>query len=377
VSVSPVPPNTATTYTAVTAPGAWPLLGHVPRLVRDPLGFLTGLPVHGDIVDVKVGLTRASVVCHPELVHQMLLNDRSFDKGGALFERMREFAGNGVGTCLRAEHRRQRRLVQPAFHPSRFPGYAGVMVEQVTSETASWADGQILDVRHTMARITSRVLTRCLFSTLESEMTTTTFIDTADELMNWLLPRVLTPSALDWVPLRSKRHFNRACARLRAFSTQIIADRRQTDTDCGDVLSALLAAHDEDGSALSDSELVDQITILYIAGSENSAATLAWVFHILTSHPDVEQHLHTEVDTVLADRPATFDDLPRLPYTRQIIDETLRLQSIAWMVTRVTTTNTALGGHLIPTGRTLVYSPYMIHRQPRTHTNPGRFDPDR
>ncbi|WP_367318840.1 cytochrome P450 [Streptomyces sp. HUAS ZL42] len=370
-------PDTATAYTAVTAPGAWPLLGHAPRLMRDPLGFLTGLPAHGDIVDITIGAMRVSVVCHPELVHQMLLSDKDFDKGGPFFERVRAFTGNGVGTCPRADHRRQRRLVQPAFHPARFPGYAEVMVEQTVRETADWADGHILDVRRAMARLTSRVLTQCLFSTRESDTTTSEFIDSVDELMSLMIPRMLTPVALDWIPLRSKRRFAQASRRVRALSARIIADRRQAGTDRGDALSALLAARDEDGSALSDDELVDQITTLYIAGAETSANLLAWVFHILAGHPDVEQRLHTEVDTVLGARAATADDLPRLAYTRQIIDETLRKYPIGWVFTRAATTDTTLGGCRIPAGRTIVYSPYMVHHQPGAHPEPERFDPDR
>lgn len=105
--------------TPKTAPGAWPLLGHLPQLLRDPLAFLRSLPDCGDLVQVRVGPWRAVVVCDPELTRRVLLDDRTFDKGGAFYDRVREVVHDGVLTCPHEDHRRQRRLVQPAFRPAR------------------------------------------------------------------------------------------------------------------------------------------------------------------------------------------------------------------------------------------------------------------
>ena len=347
-------------------------------MINDPLGFLAGLATHGDIVDMKAGPTRVSVVCHPDLVDRMLRNEWGFDKGGEFVDRVREFLGNGLATCPRADHRRQRRLIQSAFHPARLPSYAGLMAEQIATETAEWVHGQLLDVAPAMTRIISQALTGCLFSKMESDTTTSVFIDTMDELMRLIIVRVLIPPWLDWAPMPAKRRFTRAVARLRELSAQIIAEHRQAaETDHGDLLSALLAARDEDGSALSDSELIDQITTLYSAGSESSATALAWAFHLLASHPEVEQRLHAELDTVLGGRPATYQDLPTLTYTQQAINETLRLYPPAWILTRNTTTDTDLGGHTIPAGRTVVYSAYLVHHQPDAHPDPETFNPNR
>jgi len=364
-------------YTALTAPGGWPLLGHLPRIVRDPLGFVGRLSAYGDIVDVKVGPVRMSVVCHPELVDRMLRNEWSFDKGGPFFDRARDIVGNGLVTCPRAEHRRQRRLLQPAFHPSRLPGYAEVMAERVVEEITGWRDGQNIDVLRVMTQMTSQVLARCLFSRAEPDTTIALFLDTVEELLSLGPARMLTPSWLDWAPLPGKRRYDRACARVREISARVITERRRTATDHGDLLSALLAARDEDGTALSESELLDQITLFYIGGSETSADTLGWIFYLLSEHPEVEQRLHAELDAVLGGRSATYEDLSQLTYTRQITDEALRLYPPAWMFTRTTTTDTELGGHVIPAGRTVAYSAYAVNRHPGVHRNPDEFDPDR
>ncbi|MEU4115641.1 cytochrome P450 [Kitasatospora sp. NPDC028055] len=114
------------TYTMADLPGAWPLLGHMPALARDPLAFLAGLSDHGDLVRIKVGSQTAYAVCHPELVQRFLVEDRTFDKGGPVYDRLREITGDGLGTCPATAHRRQRRMIQPLFHrdapPSRSPG---------------------------------------------------------------------------------------------------------------------------------------------------------------------------------------------------------------------------------------------------------------
>ncbi|MFG2715697.1 hypothetical protein ACGFX2_34950 [Streptomyces goshikiensis] len=100
--------------TVPQAPGALPLLGHGPALRRDPLAFMMSLPAHGDLVRIRVGPVSALMVCDPDLAQRVLVDDRTFDKGGMLIERVREGLGNGLGTCPHGDHRRQRRLTQPA-----------------------------------------------------------------------------------------------------------------------------------------------------------------------------------------------------------------------------------------------------------------------
>ena len=377
MAASSTSPENPTAYTGTTAPGGWPLLGHLPRLARDPLGFVSGLSRYGDVVDIRLGPSRTTVVCHPELVDRMLRDERTFDKGGPLFDRGREVAGNGLVTCPRSEHRRLRRLMQPAFQRSRFPGYAELMTEQITDELAGWTDGRILEVDRAMSRLTNRILTSCLFSSVDSEAETGTLIDSMDELMSLLMGRMLTPTALDWLPLPGKRRFDRAHQRIRAFCEQVIAERQRSQDDHGDLLSALLAAHDEDGSVLSRDELIDQLITLYGAGVDTSAAALTWILHRLATEPEVERRLHAEVDAVLAGRAATYQDVEQLTYTRQVIDEGLRRYSVIWFMTRIATVDTELGGHPIPAGRTVAYSPYLVHQRADVYPEPDRFDPDR
>ncbi|MCP3798416.1 cytochrome P450 [Allokutzneria sp. A3M-2-11 16] len=125
------------------------------RLRHGLVGFLTSLPAHGDLVRVRLGSLRGYVVCHPELVAEVLRDDRTYDKGGPLFDKAREVVGNGLVTCGHQEHRRQRRLVQPAFHRPRVDDYRRSMTEQVEGVLSEWRTGQVIDVPEQTHRLTS------------------------------------------------------------------------------------------------------------------------------------------------------------------------------------------------------------------------------
>lgn len=362
------------TRTTARAPGALPLLGHAVPLLRDPLRFLRSLPAHGDVVWIRVGPFKAVVVCDVELTRQVLLDDRTFDKGGLLVERGKEVVGNGVGTCPHGEHRRQRRLIQPGFHPARFPGYARVMTDQITAVTGSWQDGRTIDVLADMLTITARTTAGTMVSAaVLGPNTLGEIIDDFSFILAGIYKRMFVPSPLDRIPTRGNRRYHRARARLRHTLGQVIASYRTGDVDHGDMLSMLVTPDEE---RLSDTEIADQMITLFLAGTESTASVLAWALHVLGCRRDLEQRLHAEVDTVLSGVTPDFADVPTLELTGHIVTETLRVYPPGWLFTRVATTDTQLGGHPVPAGTTVVYSPYLIQHS-NLYSDPERFDPDR
>ena len=178
------------------APGPLPLLGHTLSLLRDPLRFLTSLPTCGDLVSIRVGPIEAIVVCTPELVRQVLLNDRVFDKGGSLLDRGREMVGDGLVTCPYRLHRRQRRLAQPAFHPTRLPSYAQVMTKHIAEVTGSWQDGQVIDVLAEMTTLTVRTAVETMFSDALPPTELGAVGDDLSTLLAGVYLRTLMPSPL-------------------------------------------------------------------------------------------------------------------------------------------------------------------------------------
>jgi cytochrome P450 len=128
---------------------------------------------------------------------------------------------------------------------------------------------------------------------------------------------------------------------------------------------------------MSDLQLRDEALTLFLAGHETTANALAWTWHLLARHPDAEARLHAELDAVLAGRLPTADDLPRLPYTRAVLAESMRLCPPAWTIGREPLEEFEAGGYRIRAGTVVLVSPWITHRDPRWWAEPERFDPGR
>ncbi|MFQ6394633.1 cytochrome P450 [Nocardia sp. KC 131] len=361
--------------TTATTPGRFRLFGSTLRLLWNPLRALTELPAHGDIVAIGVGRWRAFVVCEPELLKQVLVDDRTYDKGGLIAERFSVLLGNGVATCSHVDHRRQRRLVQPAFHKDLLRGYTEMMPEQVTTVIETWRDGEVVDVMAAMYAITTRISCATMFATELPAHRITQVTRDLDIFLSGVYRRIILPSLLDGLPTPGRRRFDEAVARMRNLGAAIVTGSPTTDP--GVILSVLKAECDENGDGPSETELVDQVMNFLAATVDTVGATLTWALHLLTEHPDIAERLHRETDTVLAGRTPTAADLPALELTRRVITETLRLYPPAWALTRVARTGTELGGYHIPVGATLLCSPYLMHHRADIYPDPERFDPDR
>lgn len=359
-------------------PGDIPLLGHAPALLRDPLGFVASLPAHGALVRLRLGRQPVVAVCDPELTRKVLLDDRTFDKGGPLFERVQELLGNGLGTCPHQLHRRQRRLCQPAFQQERLRAYLAVMAAETQAAVDSWHDGQVIDVTTEMMTLTARAAVATMFSSALPSAAVDLVVADFTTLLDAFIRRVITPQPLLNLPTPANRRYNRALNRLRGTVAKIIAVRRAEGGDHGDLLSALMAATDRGtSSGLSDTELADQVLTFFIAGTEPTAATVAFAVHLLATHPQAENSTRAEADRVLHGRPVTFEHLPALTQAARVITETLRLYPPGWLFTRTVVHDTELGGTFLPAGATLAYSPYLIQRRPDLYIDPDRFAPDR
>ncbi|MFE0648031.1 cytochrome P450 [Streptomyces sp. NPDC059534] len=359
-----------------TAPGAWPFLGHLPYLAVRPLAFLDSLPDHGDVVRVRMGPRTVHVVSHPALVRRVLTDRGSFDRGGVLYDKVRAVLGNGLATCSNAEHRGQRRVLQPAFHHSLMERYAAVMAAETAVVTGGWRSGAVVDVTEEAFRLTTAVAVRTLFSAGVTARAAEELREALDVLLRGVYARVVAP-ALDRVPSPARRRYRRALARWRAGVAAIVAAYRATGVDHGDALSLLLAVRDERGRALSDAELGDQVATLVLAGAETTSSVVAWALRLLADHPEVAARLHGELDAVLGGRPVTGADLPRLPYTGDVVREVLRLYPPAWAVTRTAVRETELAGRSLPPGSLVICCLYLVHRRHDVFRDAARFDPGR
>lgn len=362
--------------TVPLAPGGLPLLGHAGKLMRQPLRFLTSMREQGSVVRFRLGPRDAYLVTTPETTHEVLVTQlAAFSKGGPLAGEAKSLLGEALATSNGEFHRRQRRLAQPAFHHSRIAGYTATMSEIATAQVSAWS-GEVA-LTQEMHRLSATILARTLFTTPEHDASTV-LCETLPTLIAGLGRRAYLP--LRWLhelPLPINRRFTVAARRLHTLIDEIIADYRATPGDRGDLLSMMMSATDETGADMTDQQLHDEAITMMFAGSETSAAMLVWFFHVLAAEPDVEKRVHAEVDEVLEGRAPGFDDLPKLEYTRRVINETLRAYPTGWLLTRHTTADVVLDGHPIPAGSDVFYSPYVLHHDPRSFAAPDVFDPDR
>lgn len=359
-----------------TARGRLPLLGHTVRLATRRLEFLQSLRGEGDLVRVHLGARPAYVLNAPELVRQVLMTDAAqFDKG-RFFDKMRPVLGTGILTCATRSHRRQRSLVQPAFHHERVRGYVDVMARLASSAADSWKPGQVLRFDHEMHSLALDVVAASLFAADVGRPAVEETQRLFPYISRSVARRTLSPFPwLEKLPTAGNRRFAAACERLWTVIDEVIAAYRRNGTDHGDLLSMLLA--NEDGEGLSDREVRDEVVTLMGAGTETSSNSLCWLFYELDRHPVVAQRLRAEIDQVVGDRPVRYEDVKRLTYTQQVISETLRLRAPIWFLMRRVTHAVEIGGLRLEPGTEVLFSPTALHRDPSVYADPLRFDPDR
>ena len=352
-------------------------------LARDPIGFLTRLARdHGDVAFFTMAGQPMLFVNHPELVREVLVTkQRSFHKGRGL-ERAKRLLGEGLLTSEGEFHRRQRRLVQPAFHRQRVATYGDVMSRYAARAGDRWRHGTTLDVADEMMRLTLAIVGKTLFDAdVEGEAHEIGEALT-ESFMSFTYAVLPFGELLDRLPLPPTIRFNRARARLDATIYRMIEERRRGGADRGDLLSMLLLAQDSegDGGGMTDEQLRDEAMTLFLAGHETTSNLLTWTWYLLSQHPDAERRLHAEVDAVLGagDRgPLTADDLPRLPYTRMVLAESMRLYPPAWIVGRRAVEDVEVGGYPVAARTIVLMSQYVAHRDGRWFPEPDRFDPER
>ncbi|MBR8641316.1 cytochrome P450 [Streptomyces tuirus] len=387
---------TASTTPTPTAPGGWPLIGHAHRLARDPLPFMTSLRQHGSVVRISIGPTPAYVVTDPALTRRVLVTDAaSFAKGGKIIDALRVFFGDGLATVADGDtHLRNRRLMQPMFNKAHIATRGDAMIQRVQEMVGNWREGESRDVYADMNDITLAAFLVALFGTdlpahLQGEFTTL-----MPAIMKGTIRQTILPQWVTRLPLPANRAHAERVASLRALIDQAIDYHASRTTkaqagapaDAGACPHASAAAAERAGlfetllnaqDQLSRRQLQDEAITLLTGAIETTGTTLAWTLYELTRHPDIEQRLRSELEGVCHERPLRHEDLDHLPYARQVLQEAVRKYGPAWMVTRTATRDIDLGGHRVPEGADIVWSPYLHQHDPDFFPEPHRFDPDR
>jgi cytochrome P450 len=360
-------------------PVGHPISGFYFQYRRDPANFLLRLArEYGDIVSFRIGRQPVYLLNRPDFVQDVLvIHNRNFKKSRVL-QRAKALLGEGLLTNEGESHLRQRRLVQPAFYRDRLVSYANTMVTCAKIASERWKPGETRDVAEEMMRITLAIVGRTLFSKdVEHDASDigralTDVLGTFDTLLLPFAPLIqLLPVPKFLRAKRARRFLDRTIYK-------IIAERRASGVDAGDLLSMLLLAMDEEGSGgMTDKQVRDEALTLFLAGHETTATALTWTWYLLSQNPEADEKMRCEIRNVLGARLPEYGDLPKLTYTEMVFAEALRLYPPAWAIGRTVKSSTRIFNYEVPKGVICLMSPYVMHRSARYFPEPERFNPER
>ena len=387
------------------------------QFFHDPIKTLSTISQkYGDISYFKLGPKQhVYLINNPDYIEKVLIYDhRNFKKGKRL-QAAKALLGEGLVTSEGNFHNRQRRLIQPIFHPKQIMAYGKIMTDYAIRHRDRWKNEDILDISQEMMQLTLGIICKSVLNyDVESEAKQ---IGKALTTTRNYSKRLQSPigQVLDKIPiLPAPRGAREAKKELDSLVYRLISERRRhhqqesnnNNNGYDDLLSRLLQAQDSNlaGSAssnggaqssssspdgkMSDKQVRDEVMTIFIAGHETTANALTWTFYLLSQYPDVEKKLHDEINSVLGpndDRNGhddskkipTVDDIPKLQYTEKVLRESMRLYPPVWTMGRYVENDYHVGEYTIPAGSSILMSQYVMHHDPRYYEEPEHFNPDR
>jgi cytochrome P450 len=372
----------------IPGPAEWPWVGSISKVIENPPGFFLELAeTYGGLARFSMFGQNIVLVSDPALIREVLVERvDEFPKSPRDIKLFSPFLGHGLLTNNGSSHRQRRKLVQPAFHHKRIQTYGEIMVSYTQDMLAQWKDGETRSINEEIMRLTLYIVAKSLFKEDATQMAR--IADTIGHAVRELQDVIDEDFEKPWIPPmwwptpggQRRRDLQKT---LHSTIDGIIAHRVATATDGmvedrGDLLSMLLLSKDEEGNGLSHQEIRDEVITILLAGHETTSNALTWTFYLLAQHPEVAAKLFAEVDTVLAGRVPGLADLPKLPYTAQVVKESMRLYPPAWILNaRHVVADTKLGGHTVARGTDLFIAPYVMHRLASYFDAPNDFQPER
>lgn len=347
-----------------------PTGGSLRQLVRDPLNFfLTMTSQYGDIVCYRPAPDPAYLINHPDYIRHVLVdNNRNYSKETYSNQVFNKVVGEGLLTSEGETWRKQRRMLQPAFHHTRLELLDEMIAQAAESALEGWQrayeNDQAIDVAREMAALTLTVTTRALFGVdLGGE------VRQVGEIVN---------RAASFLEKPSHPQLVQSAAELSAVVDRIIQQRKRDFKDGGDLLSSMILAHDvQTGAGMDDEQMRHQIMTLMLAGYETTASALSWTWYLLSQNLRVFERLRREVHEALNGRSPRYVDLENLPYTCMVLNESMRLFPPAWTLGRRALGEDEIGGYYVAPGTVIAICIYALHRHPEFWDRPEVFDPER
>ncbi|MFL5369270.1 MAG: cytochrome P450 [Myxococcales bacterium] len=336
---------------------------------------------HGDVSRYRYGLDDSHLVTHPEGARRVLQdNAGNYTKEHPSYSMLRRLVGNGLLTSEGSFWLRQRRLAQPAFHRQRIAGMATQMTKAALDLAGEWEvrSSGPFSMLEEMSGLTLRIVADALFGT-SLPARAGSVREAWDVLSRQMAERVsrrrLLPPVL---PTAYDRAFREARRTLFDLVGAIVAEKRARRSEEPDLLSTLMSARDEEtGEQMTDAQLRDEVVTMVLAGHETTAVALSWAWALLDGHRGARAKLLAELASVLGGRAPSVADVPRLAYTRAVIDEAMRLYPPAYIFFRRVKEDDVVCGYRIHRGGVIVMTPMIFHRHPSFWERPDAFEPER
>jgi cytochrome P450 len=325
------------------------LIGSLIELSRDWLGFYKGCAEEfGDVVCVHLAHVAVYLIVHPRDIETVLVTNAGNFTKSADYRALARVLGRGLLTSEGDFWKRQRSLIQPAFHRQSTQAYAAVMTRAMGHMLDSWKDGGERNIHGDLMQVTLEIVAKCLYSAEVSDAA-----ERVGKAMEVVTGRFVINSSLALlfsfeIPVFFARREWRAIRELNEIIGNIIRGRRSSNQPREDLLEMLLRARDADGNPMSDAQLRDEVMTLFLAGHETTAIALSWACCLIAQNPEIETKVCEELRAVLGDRVPTPEDLPRLRYTEMVLKEAMRLYPAVWGITgyrRVQISSSCSGAH--------------------------------
>jgi len=363
-------------------PPVWTLIGMAKR------NFLSiwGIDDFQSRLRSKKIFSRELVICNrPDVVREAFQTNHEVlqRKSPQMRHALEPLLGDGLFISDTETWAKRRKVVAPIIHGSRVKGFAPIMIETIDEKRADWealGDGAEIDALADMAHLTAEIICRTIFGrqlgknhaaeVVQGFSDYQRHIDQIDLLSLFGLP--------EWLPRFRGRAIKKPVQRIMTVLDQIIESyQAQKEQGEASVIGGLLEARDENGEPLSRNAIISEAAVIFMAGHETTANTLAWAWFLLSNCATTRNKLQNELDTVLAGRTPTFKDVANLPFTKAIIEETLRLYPPVPILGREAMADTTIGKKPIPKGSLVMVVPWLMHRNPVLWSKPDVFDPGR
>jgi len=345
---------------------------------RDPREVMTYLARrHGPFVRTRLPM-HIYFVSGPAHIEEVLVKQAARFRKDRVSRMLSRAIGEGLVVSEGELWRRQRRLMQPAFHQGEVRSYGAVMVDLAAEAIASWRAGEARNVHEEMMALTLNIVAKLLFGAdlaADAREIGQTISALMEDFSGELGLGALTP--LGRLPRPRTWRIRRNVRRLDRIVYRIISERRRAGQAGHDLLALLLRARDEDGSRMTDQQLRDETLTLFVAGHETTALALTYALYLLATHPREQDALAAELEGVLAGRRPEVGDLERLKLTEAVLLEAMRLYPPVWGIGRQALVDVEIGGYRIPRGSSLFMSQWVVHRDPALFEDPESFRPTR